>query len=101
MRGQGTPPTPTDAPPTIVFHGAADAVVDPVNAGRILAPHSTDRVERGPGLTRTVGPSGEVWRIDGLGHAWSGGDPRGSYTHASGPDASAEMIRFFQEHATQ
>ena len=47
----------------------------------------------------TVEPDGttalEHWTIDGLGHAWSGGQPAGSYTDAKGPDASAEMIRFF------
>ena len=61
------------------------------------------RARRGgrPALRRgvTAGPDGrarfETWMVEGAGHAWSGGDRRGSYADAGGPDASAEMARFF------
>ena len=97
---------------TIIFHGTADATVHPSNGERI----ARDASDRGPRQTIehedkgtaggksyrrkiTSAPDGtdtlEHWVIDGLGHAWSGGQPAGSYTDANGPDASAEMIRFF------
>ncbi len=98
----------------IVFHGADDKTVDPSNAEMILSDaraglsgpaHETqhDGVAGGRAYTRTViaDASGVVhaehWAIDGLGHAWSGGSPEGSFTDRHGPDASREMLRFFLE----
>jgi poly(3-hydroxybutyrate) depolymerase len=37
----------------------------------------------------------EVWLVDGLGHAWSGGTSGGSYTDSRGPRAATEMWKFF------
>jgi poly(hydroxyalkanoate) depolymerase family esterase len=104
------------APRTIVFHGSADRTVHPSNADRIIGAayaHATSDQSwsehgasgNGRSFTRTVvdAPDGtpaiELWLIDGAGHAWSGGHPDGSYTDPRGPNASAEMVRFFLNHS--
>src|SRR5437588_2521073 len=109
--------------PTIVFHGDHDLTVNVLNADHVLTPwvqateqraltHRPDQrvtVKRGqvPGgyaYTRSIDhdPQGralmEKWIVHQMGHAWSGGSPRGSYSDPKGPNASAEMVRFFSEH---
>jgi poly(hydroxyalkanoate) depolymerase family esterase len=95
--------------PTIVFHGDRDTTVNPINGDQVIAratPASglVTTVDRGAGYTRTIQADRtgrsvlEHWRLEGIGHAWSGGSPTGSYTDPRGPDASAEMMRFFLQH---
>lgn len=109
---EGTQPRSASTTRTIVFHGTADATVHPSN-GDAIARRAVDLNVRqsiettsngdvaGRRFTRIVSsdvqgkPIVEHWAIEGQGHAWSGGQPAGSYTDAKGPNASAEMIRFF------
>lgn len=88
--------------PAIIFHGDADDVVAPVN-GTSLAAKIEGRVSHGGRAgqhrwTRRSGDVGEYWQVHGMGHAWSGGNASVEHTDAAGPDASAEMMRFFQSH---
>ncbi|MCP1200855.1 PHB depolymerase family esterase [Notoacmeibacter sp. MSK16QG-6] len=102
--------------PTIVIHGTADATVHVSNADRIgravidragdmTIETETRSMVSGRDVHRSItttidgAPVLEQWRIEGLGHAWSGGQPDGSYTDPAGPDASAEIVRFFFETA--
>lgn len=96
--------------PTIVFHGDADQLVHPGNADRVIAASAGTaaaveveqlRSAGGRSFTRSVHRAAdgrlvaEHWLVHGAPHAWSGGRSQGSYTDGRGPDASAEMLRFF------
>jgi poly(hydroxyalkanoate) depolymerase family esterase len=102
--------------PVIVFHGARDAVVFPVNGEQAAqqwistndhaddgkANHSLKvETQKASGHSRTIAKSKhgaliEYYLIDDLGHAWSGGSADGTYTDPRTLDATAEMIRFFK-----
>lgn len=116
MKGIGVRPGAASGTPvpTIVFHGDRDATVHPSNGDAVVAASAganarvqSQRVagaNRGRDSTKRVyrDASGKVvaeyWVVHGAGHAWAGGSPKGSYTDASGPDATQEMLRFFFEH---
>ena len=122
----GTPPpsatvigAPDRVVPLIVFHGDRDGTVSPRNAEAVISHYRATgldgkttrpikvrqgKVPDGYSYTRSTHqdadgrPVVEHWNVHGLGHAWSGGGRPGSYTDPKGPDASAEMARFFDEH---
>jgi poly(3-hydroxybutyrate) depolymerase len=112
--------------PVIVFQGAADPYLNPVNADQVLTQwaRTNDYLdENGDGksvldqageLTNGSVPGGysfqkceyedsagrllmEKWLIEGLGHAWSGSPSAGRFADPKGPNASEEMWRFFCE----
>lgn len=98
--------------PIIVFHGDRDTTVHPANGDELVAQGARHlaqpgmaepgRVPDGHAYTRTLYPDqdgtvqAEHWLVHGAGHAWFGGNARGSYTDDKGPDASREMMRFFR-----
>lgn len=116
-RAPDGPVSGQNAVATIVFHGDIDTTVAASNGDSVVT-----RAARGLGLgdpvampavqhssgsqtvrahTATVyadrngAPRVEHWVVHGAAHAWSGGSTKGSYTDVKGPDASAEMVRFF------
>jgi poly(hydroxyalkanoate) depolymerase family esterase len=115
----GRPP-----PPLLVIHGEQDQAVAPVNARRLTAAWlaatgrgvpdeagGSDRLpepaldeSHAPNDSRSwrlrawtgPGPRVELRTVEGLGHAWSGGDPTGTYTDPKGPSATEWAVEFFR-----
>ena len=113
--------------PTIVFHGTKDTVINITNGDQVvqqwmqtdmLASHDTYVADFNAPATATTYkiPTGyaytvytwqnsrgktiqEYWKVNGLGHAWSGGNSSGSYTDSRGPSASEALYAFFMHHS--
>lgn len=101
--------------PGLVIHGQADRTVAAANAEAIVdqlraryeQTSSSPLVrqtseERSHQVTTYRSEDGtpviQQWNLPAGGHAWSGGDPGGSYTDPAGPDASAAIAAFFLAH---
>ena len=103
--------------PTLIIHGTDDQTVNPVNAQQIIEQTRllAQRLhpERDPPTMRDeqwIESGGRRYRqqdmtfgsmlllrgilIDGLGHAWSGGDARYQFSDPAGPDASRLILEF-------
>jgi poly(hydroxyalkanoate) depolymerase family esterase len=115
--------------PVIVFHGDSDPYLNPVNADQVIAQWAktndylddgkdNDSVKSEPARTFEESVPGghdyirhiygdrsgrlllEKWIVKGLGHAWSGSPAATPFADPKGPNASAEMWRFFAEAAS-
>ena len=113
-----------NAMPALVIHGDADDIVHPINAEQIiaqflamnrLAAEKNGRLDTSTARTTvTANDSGHRFEIrdygpedapllrhvivKGMGHAWSGGNPRYPFNDPRGPDASEMMMEFFSRH---
>jgi poly(hydroxyalkanoate) depolymerase family esterase len=118
-KAKGAMGTRARSMPAIVFQGGSDHVVNATNAVQLVAQLSSiqgvpssdkamstmgEKVESSNGYqyTHSLHGSGEtaieLWVVEELGHAWSGGSPAGTFTDAKGPSATTEMLRFFLAH---
>jgi poly(hydroxyalkanoate) depolymerase family esterase len=107
--------------PTLVIHGDSDMTVNPVNADRIIEQlraraaliesdagglsesderriDSGDRAYRQRDYTLQGQPVFRQILIEGLGHAWSGGDARYEFNDALRPDASRLILDYLLQY---
>jgi poly(hydroxyalkanoate) depolymerase family esterase len=120
------PPRDKRRMPVIVFHGAADPYLNPINADQVIGQWArtndylddgkdNDSVKAQPAKTIEGSvPAGhsytksayndsagrlllEKWIVKGLGHSWSGSPAAAPFADPKGPNASEEMWRFFRE----
>ncbi|HME37921.1 MAG TPA: PHB depolymerase family esterase [Steroidobacteraceae bacterium] len=109
------------AVPTLVIHGDRDTTVNPVNADQIIeqmkeciefADPAAGAVLAGSHVH--IATEGHAYRqqdytqqgrlmlrkilVDGLGHAWSGGDSRLEFNDAQAPDAGQLILDFVMSH---
>jgi len=89
-----------------LWQGNADAVVSPLNLSALEAMlaralgASSATTEPAEGAVHAVHrdarghPRLETWLVPGMGHAWSGGEARGTHTYPPGPPATERMLDF-------
>jgi poly(hydroxyalkanoate) depolymerase family esterase len=73
--------------PVIALHGSDDKVVSPSNL---------DATVRQWTVVNSGRASVEKVVFDGVGHAWSGGSPDGTFTAPTGPDATGMIVAFLK-----
>jgi poly(hydroxyalkanoate) depolymerase family esterase len=84
---------------------ADDGATRPANELGGNAPVETHETLAGRDASRTVYRAAdgksyvEYWEVGTGPHAWSGGNPAGSFTDPQGPDASRAMLAFFLQHS--
>jgi poly(3-hydroxybutyrate) depolymerase len=107
--------------PTLVIHGDRDTTVNPVNADRIIEELQAwaEFIDPTAGALSASGElstdsGGRTCRqhdytqqgrivlrkvlVEGLGHAWSGGDSRYEFNDDAGPDASRLILDFVSQY---
>ncbi|MEX2148411.1 MAG: PHB depolymerase family esterase [Candidatus Rokuibacteriota bacterium] len=89
-----------------LWQGAVDRVVNAANLSALETMFAravgmvSSATESQPGAVTSVHRDGrgrpvvETWLIRNMGHAWSGGDPRGRHTYPAGPRATDRMLDF-------
>lgn len=114
-RMEETVPDGAELPRLLAIHGTGDQVVSPKNTLRLAGAwlevqerSSSDPDQTVPGRggkapyrfrrrrwSAGEAPPVEVWLIEDLGHAWSGGCSEGTWVDPTGPDATRAVLHFF------